>query len=92
MAKQQELFESALSHFDDLRVTLKKIEQIEAEVRLEDVRSTVWVVKAVVYSVSALLLVGFLLEISRGVLPAAEVVLESAASDGTNWLFDKVGI
>lgn len=92
MAKQQELNDRAMQHFDDLRATLKRIEQIEREVKLEDVRSTVWVVKAVVYSVMAILAVGLLIELSRGVIGTADAVLDSAASDGTNWLFDKLGI
>lgn len=92
MAKQQELYERAMSHFNDLRVTLKKIEQIDHEVRLEDIRSTVWVVKAVVYSITAVLALAFLIEISRGVMGAANLVLEGAASDSTNWIFDKLGL
>lgn len=92
MAKQQELYERALAHFDDLRATMRKIEQIEREVRLEDVRSTVWVIKALVYCVSALLVAGFVVELSRGVLPSANVVLDSAASDAANWVCDKLGI
>ena len=31
MAKQQEMFDRAMDHFDDLKVTLKKIEQIDRE-------------------------------------------------------------
>lgn len=92
MSKQQELFDRAMEHFEDLKVTLKKVEMIEHEVRLEDVRSTVWVIKAMVYSVFGLLVLAFLLELSRGVLPTAAVVVDGAASGVINWLFDKIGI
>jgi uncharacterized membrane protein YccC len=92
MSKQQELFDRAMEHFDDLKATLRKIEQIDREVKLEDVRSTVLVVKAMIYSAFAVLVVGFLMEISRGVLPAAFVVLDSGFGDLTNWLFDKIGL
>ncbi len=92
MSKQQELFDRAMEHFDDLKATLRKIEQIDREVKLEDVRSTVLVVKAMIYSAFAVLVVGFLMEISRGVLPAAFVVVDSSFGELTNWLFDKLGL
>lgn len=91
MAKQQELFDKAMDHFEDLKATLRKIEQIDREVKLEDVRSTILVVKAAVYCAFALLALGFLLELSRGVLPAIYVVVDSGFGNMTNWIFDKIG-
>ena len=92
MSKQQELFDKAMSHFDDLKATIRKIETIERDVKLEDVRSTVLVVKAIVYSLFAFLILGFFLEISRGVLPTAFVVVDSSFGEITNWFFDKIGM
>ncbi|HVK60260.1 MAG TPA: hypothetical protein VM432_01870 [Bdellovibrionales bacterium] len=92
MSKQQELFDRAMEHFEDLKVTLRKVEQIESEVRLEDVRSTVWVVKALIYCLFAFLTVAFVREASKGVLPAAAVVADSASDDIVNFLFDKLGL
>jgi hypothetical protein len=92
MSKQQELYDRAMTHFDDLKATLKKVEKIQAEVHLDDVRSTVWVIKAGVYCLFALLVLGFLLEVSRGVLPAANVVVDDAFGSATNAIFDKLGL
>lgn len=92
MAKQQELFDRAMEHFEDLKATLRKVEVIDVEVRLEDVRSTVWVVKALAYSVFAILVLAFLLEMSRGLLPAAGVVVDDLFGDFTNWIFDHLGL
>lgn len=89
-SKQQDLFDRAMDHFDDLKVTLKKIEQIEREVRIQDIRSTVLVIKAVVYCAIALALVAFVIELSRGVVPTANNVLDGYFSDMTNWIFDKL--
>lgn len=91
MSKQQELFDRAMDHFEDLKATLRKIEQIDRELRLEDVRSTVLVIKALIYSAFAVLVLGFILEISRGVLPAAWVVVDSVFGNMTNFIFDKIG-
>jgi hypothetical protein len=92
MSKQQDLYDRAMTHFEDLKATLRKVEQIEKEVKLDDVRSTVWVVKALIYSVFALLVLGFLLEVSRGVLPAASVVADDMFGTVTNAVFDKLGL
>lgn len=92
MAKQQELYDRAMEHFEDLKATLKKIEQIDGEVRLEDVRSTVWVVKALIYCVFAILILAFLLEASRGVLPSVMILVDDMFGDLSNWLFDTLGL
>jgi hypothetical protein len=91
MSKQQELFDRAMEHFEDLKVTLKKVEQIETEVRLDDVRSTVWVIKAMVYCVFGLLVLAFLMEVSRGVLPSAAIVVDDTFGNAINFIFDKIG-
>lgn len=91
MSKQQELFDRAMDHFEDLKQTLKKVEFIEREVQLEDLRSTVWVIKAMIYSCFALLVLGFLIELSRGVLPATMIVVDDVFGSLTNYLFDLLG-
>lgn len=92
MSKQQDLYDRAMAHFEDLKATLRKIEQIDKEVRLDDVRSTVWVVKALIYSVFAMLILGFLLELSRGILPTANIVADDVFGTLTNAVFDKLGL
>jgi hypothetical protein len=92
MSKQQDLFDRAMEHFDDLKVTLKKIEQIDREVKVEDIRSTVLVVKAVIYSLFAVVTLGFLIELSRGVIPTAWNVIDHALSVSTDFIFDKLGL
>ena len=92
MSKQQELYDRAMEHFEELKQTLKKVEQIERETKLDDIRSTVWVVKAVIYSAFAILVLGFLIEVSRGVLPALSIVLDSLFGTITNKVFDMLGL
>ena len=92
MSKQQELFDRAMEHFEDLKVTLKKVDAIEREVRLEDVRSTVMFVKAAIYCVFAIVILAFLLEASHGLLPTIGVVVDDTFGSLVNWLFDKAGM
>jgi thiamine kinase-like enzyme len=91
MSKQQELFDRAMDHFDDLKLTLKKVEKIEKDAKLEDLRSTIWVIKAMIYCCFLLLAMAFLIEVSRGVLPAASIVVDDLFGTLTNKLFDLLG-
>lgn len=89
MSKQKELFEKALLHFDDLKATLDKIEVIEREVRVEDVRSTVWVLQACVYSVGLLVLFAILKELTGGVLPSINTLVDSSTNSLIDLIFEK---
>ncbi|MCM2282742.1 MAG: hypothetical protein NDI61_12945 [Bdellovibrionaceae bacterium] len=92
MSKQQELYDRAMDHFHDLTATLRKIEQIDREVRAEDTRSTVWIVQALLVSVLAILILAFVREVSRGVLPSAGFVFNDMFDRATNWIFDSLGM
>ena len=92
MAKQQELFDRSMEHFEDLKITLKKIEQIDAEVRIEDVRSTVVVVKVTAICVFAILLLAFSIEVSRGLVPSMTFLVDKYLTGGMEWILDKIGI
>jgi hypothetical protein len=91
-AKQKELYDRALSHFEDLKHTLKKVEHIEHEVRLDDIRSTIWVVKALVHCTLAILVFFFLLEFSNGVFQSATAVADDYVNQLVDKTFDYLGI
>ena len=91
MSKQQDLHDRAMEHFEELKTTLRKMEALYVEVKMEDVRSTVWVLKAAVYSIFVLMTVGLAMEITNGVVGAANVLLDSAFGNFTNYIFDKLG-
>lgn len=90
MAKQQELGEKFASHFHELQYTLKKIEKIQVDVRIDDVRSTVWILKALVYAVLAIGVVAFALDVSHGLFNTTSVVIDDIFQGLTALLFGKV--
>ena len=90
MAKQKELFETALAHFDEFKGTLGKIEAIEREERSQDVRSTVWVLRACIYSVSVLLGFALLKELSGGFFPSVGILVDSSVSQLVDFIFDQL--
>jgi len=90
-AKQQELREKFKEHFRELRYTLTRIEKVEADLRIEDARSTIYVIRALCFSALALILVWFMLEIVRGLAMTSTVVIEDITTKAVNWLFDSIG-
>jgi hypothetical protein len=64
MSKQQEILDHSLGHFDDLKLSLKAIEQIVKDEAIKDIRSTVWVLHTGVYVVMAIVVTMFLLDFS----------------------------
>lgn len=60
MSKQKEIMDHVVSHFNELKTTLKTIERIAKDVTLSDIRSTVWLIKTVSYVVIGLSVLFFL--------------------------------
>ena len=90
-AKQQEINDSYKKHFDELQYILKKIEKIQNDLKLEDVRSTVYVIKAIVNAMFGIFLVAFLIEVSKGLFATAWVVVDDMFIASTNWIFKSIG-
>ncbi len=76
-ARQQELSEKVREHFEELKHYLKKIERVEREVKLDDMRSTVWVLKTLTYCLFALFALGFFLDLKAGMANSFFVAFHS---------------
>ncbi len=85
-AKQQEIFELVKEYFGELRGQLKGIETVERSLMVEDVRSTVWVVRAVAFSLIAILVTGFLVDISTGAYDTIVNVLKDYILRFCDWI------
>ncbi len=86
-AKQQDLKLKIKQHIDELVYCLKKVEQVEAHLRLEDIRSTVLVVRAIVVSTFLLAAIAFIVEMSRGMLWNAIVVVDDVFQELSQWIY-----
>ncbi len=75
-SKRQEVNEIVTEHFNELIQYLKKIEAIELETRLDDIRSTVWVVKSICYSIGIIVLVSFMFEFFGGLFSTINYVIQ----------------
>ena len=87
MSKQQEITDKFRAHYNELQTILKKIEKVHHEMKIEDVRSTIHVLKAVVNAVFGLLIFGFLLEGARGILSNLYVLINDYFLTVSDFLF-----
>ncbi len=86
-AKQQELFSKFKHHFYELQYMLKKIEKIQKDLKIEDVRSTIYVVKASWYATVSIAIVAVLLEIFGGLAITFSIVSDDFSTDLVSWMF-----
>lgn len=87
MAKQQELNDRFRQHFDELQSNLKQIEKIKIDLKLQDIRSTVLVVKALVNAAFVIILVAFFLEAGRGLGGTMVSVVDDYFTSAVDWIF-----
>lgn len=91
MSKQQELYDRITEHFDELREYLKRIEIVEKEVKLEDLRSTVWVLKALFHSVFVIFVIGFAQEVIFGLSGSMNIVVDDIITNIVKTVFQVFG-
>ncbi len=87
--KQQELTDKFKEHFTELRFMMKKIDECMEELRIGDVRSTTMVVRSFWYSLSAVFVAGFFIEVVRGLGYTFEIVLNDYVDKILNLLYTK---
>lgn len=91
-AKQQELREKFKEHFQELQYILKKVEKAEHDLKVEDARSTIYVVRALWFALISVVVFGFALEITRGLAVTTEIVFEDIIIKGVDGLFRLIGM
>lgn len=90
-AKQQELREKFKEHFRELEYVLKTVEKIHGDLRVQDVRSTIYVVRALWIATVSLIVLAFGLEIVHGLAKTTVVVFDDSFGQFANWLAEVIG-
>lgn len=91
VAKQQELNEKFQAHFSELQFMLKKIERVQVDLKMNDVKSTVWVLKTLSYCVLVVFTVALALDVINGLGYTTRIVVEDGYDRIINWTFQKSG-
>jgi hypothetical protein len=92
LAKQQEVYEKVVEHFEELKNNLQSIERYEKEARLDDIRSTTWVVKTFFNCLFFLIGVGMFLEITNGLASSMLIVFNSFVGNLMEQVFRWIGL
>jgi hypothetical protein len=92
MAKQQEIVDRFHEHFAELQTVMKHIEKIERELKLEDIRSTILVIRALVNAGVAIAVAALVIEGARGLLLNVFNVADDALVSVTTTIFQKIGL
>lgn len=90
LAKQQEIHEKVLEHFEELKANLKQIEKVERESKLNDMRSTVWVVRAFCMTVAAVTIAAFLIDINNGLFSSFLQVTDRFVDDASTFVVNLI--
>lgn len=90
-AKQQELREKFKGHYKELQYALKIIEKIHGDLRIQDARSTIYVMRALCIAVVSVLALALWLEIVHGLMKTSVIVLDDSFGKLANFLAEKVG-
>ncbi len=90
-AKQQELREKFKEHFRELQHVLKVIEKIQTDLRIQDVRSTIYVVRALWLATLSIIILAFWLDIIDGLARTSIVVFDDVFTQLANFLAEKIG-
>jgi hypothetical protein len=89
--KQQELIEQFKGQIKSLQHTLKSIEKIEGDLRVQDVRSTIYVVSAFWYALLTVVIFAFILECAYGLLSTGLTAGDGFMGDLAHFVATKIG-
>jgi hypothetical protein len=90
--KQKDMFEKIVDHYEELKKHVRQIEAIGHETYLDDIRSTVIVLKVTTYCVITVLFVALTLDLFGNIFITYNNVALDVSGDFTSWLFDFIGI
>lgn len=91
-AKQQELREKFKEHFKELQAILQRVEKVETDLRIDDVRSTIYVVRALWVAGVGVVTLALILEIARGLAATTGIVADDFLGKSVDWLFKILGM
>lgn len=86
LSKQQELHERVLEHFEELKSNLKHIESVERDQKLTDVRSTVWVLKTLSWTVAAIMASALVVDLRSGMFSSTLTVTQALLDQASVWI------
>jgi len=92
MAKQQEIVDRFHEHFHELQSVMKHVERIEKELKHDDIRSTILVVRALVNAALVIAVCAFVIQGAKGIVLDLVSVADDTMVSVTDFIFHKIGL
>lgn len=90
LSKRQEIYDHVLGHFEELKSYLKYLERLERDYKLQDVRSTAWVLRAFMNCAMFVFLFAMFRELI-GLGTSFEAVVDKIVTDLSQFVLDLFG-
>lgn len=90
LAKQQEIHEKVLEHFEELKQNLRQIEKVEREHKINDMRSTVWVLKTLSFITAVVMATALVIDMRAGYFSSFFTVADRAVDDASTWIVNLI--
>lgn len=91
MSKQQEILNHVLEHFEELKAVLKHIEKVSREVTLDDLRSTVIVLRVLSYGVIGIVGLAFFMDFTTSIGQPLVAIFHDITNVMFDWVSPKIG-
>lgn len=88
MSKRQLIYERVVTHFESLKMTLDKLEKVENDIKIRDVRFTVWVLQVSCAAIGTLIAIVALNECIATLGRPMDVLYE----DVSHFLMNSIGL
>lgn len=85
-SKQQELSERISDHYNELQGTMTKMERIINQLKREDIRSTLWILRSIVYGGWLIAIIAFVIEVTGGFYQVTERVMDDFLDNVIAWI------
>ena len=92
LSKQQEIYDRVIIHFEEKKKTLKRLERIEREYKLNDVRSTMWVVRVLMNVIIFFYFFMLSMDLTGGLHNSIALVFDAATYDFTSKVLNLLGL
>lgn len=92
LSKQQEIYDRVIVHFDELKKTLSRLERIEREYKLSDVRSTMWIVRVLMNVTIFFFFFMLMVDFTGGVSNSFQLVFDAVTYDITTKIVNLLGL
>jgi hypothetical protein len=86
-SKQQEIGDKIADHYNELQFALSRVGVILQQIKREDVRSTLWLLRALVYAGWLLMIIALAAEIAGGLYKVGALVIDDYVNMFLTWLF-----